>query len=249
LEALVRRQAQEFGCAIHYSRAARDNGPTITEGTVATAPPQAGIVGVILAGGRSRRMAGTDKALLPLAGRPLIAHVVARLAPQVEHLIVNANGDPARFAEFGLPVVPDATDDFAGPLAGILAGMTYAARTWPRARWVATMPADTPFFPPDLVARLRAATDSRTVAVATSADTQHHVVALLPLVLRVELAARLARSEDRSVGRWLATQSTAAVDFPEAAPGVDPFFNVNTPDDLARAEALVARFNLTPGRA
>jgi molybdopterin-guanine dinucleotide biosynthesis protein A len=199
-----------------------------------------GVVGVILAGGRSVRLGGDDKALVTLAGRTLIDRAIERLSPQVEHLIVNANGDPARFDGLALPVVPDMTEDFAGPLAGILAGMMYAAKTWPRARWITTLPVDTPFFPKDLVARLRAGVDGRTIAVARSGGVQHHAVTLVPLVLRGQLALRLARSKDRSVRGWLATQSTAAVDFPDTAPGVDPFFNVNTPDDLKRAEGLIA---------
>src|SRR5690242_6663170 len=109
------------------------------------------VVGVILAGGQSRRMGGTDKAFLPLAGRPLIAHVIERLRPQVDAVVVNSNGDPARFADFGLEVIADAIGGFQGPLAGILTGMQWARRHARNARWIATAAADTPFLPRDVV--------------------------------------------------------------------------------------------------
>jgi molybdopterin-guanine dinucleotide biosynthesis protein A len=198
------------------------------------------IAGVILAGGASRRMGGGDKSLQPLGGRLLLAHVVDRLRPQVAGLVLNANGDRARFAAFGLPVVADATAVLAGPLAGLLAGMTWAREARARWPWIATMPADTPFFPADFVARLSAAiTGERTIAVARSRGEIHPVAALFPTALADDIATRLASSDDRSVKAWLATQSTVAVDFPDTASGGDPFFNLNTPEDLAEAERMV----------
>jgi molybdopterin-guanine dinucleotide biosynthesis protein A len=201
------------------------------------------VVGVILAGGESRRMGGRDKAFLPLAGGTLLSHVVERLAPQVERVVVSANGDAARFAPFGLPVVPDASAKRTGPLAGILAGMRWAAGH--AATWIVTVPADTPFIPGDLVARLTAAAvaapDVGTIAVARSRGAIHPVAALFPVALRDSLAAWLATTGDRAVRTWLAERRAVAVDFPDAAGGVDPFFNVNTPDDLIRAAERLAK--------
>jgi molybdopterin-guanine dinucleotide biosynthesis protein A len=185
-------------------------------------------------------MDGRDKALLPLGGQPLIARVAKRLAPQVDRLLINANGDAERFSGLGLPVVADSTSEFEGPLAGILAGMTWAATNVPAARWIATVPADTPFFPRDLVARLRAArADANTIALARSNRTIHQVVALIPMMLRANLRAWLAATDNRAVKAWLASVATVAVDFP-SEPGFDPFFNINTPEDLARAEEMAA---------
>lgn len=184
---------------------------------------------VILAGGQARRMGGGDKPLLPLAGRPLLAHVIARLGPQVTALALNANGDPARFAAFGLPVLPDPVPGQPGPLAGVLAAMDWAAARG-EAR-VLTVAGDTPFLPADLVARL----STQPFAMAESLGRAHPVVALWPIALRAPLRAALAAGEHR-VGRFAAGHGAVQVPFP-APP--DPFVNINTPDDLARAEALL----------
>jgi molybdopterin-guanine dinucleotide biosynthesis protein A len=206
------------------------------------------VVAAVLAGGLARRLGGTDKALLPLAGVPLIGHVLARLTPQAGRTVINANGDPARFARFALPVVADTVGGQAGPLAGILAAMTWAAHEAPRARWVAVVPADTPFIPLDLVTRLReAAADGGAIAVARSAGIIHHVVGLYPAALMGALGDWLANGRDLSVRGFLAGQETIAVDFAGEA-GADPFFNVNTPADLAAAEAI-ARQRKTPAAA
>jgi molybdopterin-guanine dinucleotide biosynthesis protein A len=203
------------------------------------------IVGVILAGGRARRMGGRDKALLPLARRPLIGHVLERLAAQVDRVVISANGDAGRFAAFGVPVVADARETFEGPLAGILAGMTWAGSNSPMAQWIATVPADTPFVPRDLVSRLRAAVaDAHSIAIARSNGTLHQVVAVIPIALRQNLETWLRETGDRAVKAWLATVPTVAVDFPSEL-GVDPFFNINTLEDLARAEAALARLAAT----
>jgi molybdopterin-guanine dinucleotide biosynthesis protein A len=187
--------------------------------------------GVILAGGLSRRMGGGDKCLLPLGGRSLLAHVIERMRPQVAVLALNANGNAARFAGFQLPVVTDDQSDFAGPLAGILAALDWAATTGAAA--VLTVPADTPFLPRDLAARLAAA---GAPALARSGGRVHPVVGLWPLALRDDLRVALRREGLRKVEDWTTRLAPAVVDFP-AAP--DPFFNINTPDDLARAAALL----------
>ncbi|GGF84023.1 molybdenum cofactor guanylyltransferase [Azorhizobium oxalatiphilum] len=187
--------------------------------------------GLILAGGLGRRMGGVDKALVPLAGRPLLAHVQARLAPQVERLLLSANGDPARFAAFGLTVLPDTLPDYPGPLAGVLAGMEAVARLAPEVEWLVSTPADSPLIPLDLVAQLhreRAITGAP-MAHAASGDRTHPVVALWPIKLRHALNAYLAAGE-RRVGRF--TEEQGATQVAWNATVFDPFANVNTPDDL-----------------
>lgn len=198
-------------------------------------------VGILLAGGLARRMGGGDKCLLPLAGRPLLAHVIDRLAPQVERLAINANGDPARFAAFGLPVVADPVPDFAGPLAGVLAGLEWAAAHVPAARDIVTLPGDGPFLPRDLVARLeegRAAAGAD-LACACSGGQPYPVIGLWPIRLMADLRDALLREGIRKVDRWTARYRLAEVEFPSAP--IDPFFNANTPDELAEAELLYAR--------
>ena len=197
-------------------------------------------VGVVLAGGRARRMGGGDKCLRPLAGRPLIAHVIARARPQVARLMVNANGDPARFAAFGLPVAGDGVPGRPGPLAGVLAGLEWAAEHAPGVPLVATFPGDSPFVPEDLVEKLeRAAGPGRPLACAASGGRAHPVAALWPVALRGDLRRALVEDGVRKVDAWTARHGVAAVDFPSNGP-VDPFFNVNRPEDLARAERLLA---------
>ncbi len=196
------------------------------------------VAGVILAGGLSRRMGGGDKALLPLAGKPLLAHVIGRLAPQVEALILNANGDPARFSDFGLPVVPDIDENCSGPLAGILAVVTHVRQALPHIEAIVSIPADTPFAPSDLVARLEGASSNADVAMATSAGRDHPTVALWRVSLREPLASALSRDE-RRVLSFIEGQKHARVDWPTES--FDPFANINSPDDLARAETVAAR--------
>jgi molybdopterin-guanine dinucleotide biosynthesis protein A len=203
-----------------------------------------GVIGVLLAGGRSRRMGGGDKCLRPLGGRPILAHVVERARPQVARLILNANGDPARFAGFGLPVVADvvlegAEGGFAGPLAGVLTGLDWAAAHAPDAPWVATFATDAPFLPADLVARLRAAVerDGADMACARSGGRDHPVFGLWPVRLRDDLRAAMAAGV-RKVDAWTARHRLAAAEF--ACDPVDPFFNANRPEDLAEAERLLA---------
>jgi molybdopterin-guanine dinucleotide biosynthesis protein A len=206
------------------------------------------IAGVVLAGGLSRRMfasaGGTgDKALLALDGGTLIGHVVARLAPQVARIVINANGDPARFAALGLPVVADTVAGFVGPLAGVLAGMRWAAGEAGAAH-VATVSADAPFLPPDLVARLAAAVagEPRAIALARSDGGFHPVIGLWPVALADDLEAALGAGV-RKVLDWTCRHVMRAVDFAPVVIGgarVDPFFNANTPEELDEARRLLA---------
>jgi molybdopterin-guanine dinucleotide biosynthesis protein A len=200
--------------------------------------PAEASAGVILAGGRSRRMGGGDKALCLLAGRPMLAHVIERTGPQVSALALNANGDASRFAGFGLPVVADSVTGFAGPLAGILAGLDWAAAL-PGCSHLLSLPADAPLLPADLLARLETArrTARADIAVAASGGRAHPVLALWPLALREALRRALAEGE-RKIDRFTAAYHVVQAEWP-AAP-VDPFFNANTPEELAEAERLLA---------
>ncbi|SFO89396.1 molybdenum cofactor guanylyltransferase MobA [Tranquillimonas alkanivorans] len=197
-------------------------------------------LGVILAGGQARRMGGGDKGLLPLAGRPILSHVIDRLSPQVGGLALNANGDPARFARFGLPVLPDSVEGFPGPLAGVLAGLEWAAGQG--ATHIVTAAADTPFFPCDLVPRLTLAAEEAGTPIALAAtpdpergQVRHPTFGLWPVALRDDLRAALAEGL-RKVVLWTDPHGAAEAVFPVER--LDPFFNVNTPEDLAKAEAL-----------
>ncbi|KJZ23103.1 molybdenum cofactor guanylyltransferase MobA [Tritonibacter mobilis] len=207
-------------------------------------------LGVILAGGLATRMGGGDKGLLSLGGESLLSRVIDRLSPQVAGLALNANGDAARFAGLGLPVVPDSIEGFAGPLAGVLAGLDWAAEQGATA--IVTVAADTPFFPHDLVARLVAASDgqSHPLVLATTPKSgdevlksggkgrvnRHPTFGLWPVALRDDLRAALTGGL-RKVVLWTEQHGGREALF-EAEP-FDPFFNVNTPDDLARAEGLL----------
>jgi molybdenum cofactor guanylyltransferase len=200
-----------------------------------SAPP-----GVILAGGLARRMGGGDKALREIGGRPILARVIARLAPQCECLLLSANGDPQRFAPFGLPVIPDALENYPGPLAGILAALDWAAANRPGVQWIVSAPGDCPFLPRDLVARLREALDSQggELAVAASAGQSHPVIGLWSVGLREALRQALVVEGLRKVNAWTRRYRIATVNWP--AEPFDPFFNANTLDDLAEAERLAA---------
>lgn len=195
-------------------------------------------VGVILAGGLARRIGGGDKGLRLLGGRTLLGHVIERLRPQVGQLVLNANGDPARFARFALPVIADTLPDQPGPLAGLLAGMQWARQHSPDAADIVTVPTDAPFLPADLVARLAEArlSDGAAIAIAASAGRLHPVVGLWPVRLAGELAAALAAGE-RGVGAWARAQGAATAAYEVAE--YDPFMNVNRPEELAEAERLL----------
>jgi molybdopterin-guanine dinucleotide biosynthesis protein A len=198
-------------------------------------------VGIVLAGGRSTRMGGGDKCLRDLGGKPILAHILGRARPQVAALALNANGDPARFAAFGLPVVADTVDGYAGPLAGVLAGLDWAAANVPAARWVASFASDAPFFPRDLVARFHeaVAAEGADLACAASDGQAHPVFGLWRVDLREDLRDAMTREKIYKVDRWTARYRLATVEF--AVAGGDPFFNANRPEDLAAAGDLLAR--------
>lgn len=200
---------------------------------------------VVLAGGLARRMGGGDKPLRLLGGEPLLAHVLRRLSPQVAEVILNANGDPARFASWRLPVVPDGLPDYPGPLAGILAALDWAAAERPGQAWVVSVPGDSPFIPQDLVARLHAARAEADVplACARSDGQTHPPVGLWPVALRQDLRAALLAGE-RKIDRWTARHGCAHADWPTQP--IDPFFNANAPDDLAAAERLLQAGTAAP---
>lgn len=195
---------------------------------------------VLLAGGRASRLGGGDKPLRTVGGVSIIARVIARLGPQCGSIVISANGDPARFAAFGLPVVADPVAGFKGPLAGILAGLDWIAARDPGAAWMASVAADTPFLPHDLMARLQAAQfgTNADIAVASSGGRSHNAVALWRVALRAELRHALCVDDCRKAGAFIARHRVAVADWP--AEPIDPFFNVNTEDDLARAERLSA---------
>jgi molybdenum cofactor guanylyltransferase len=194
--------------------------------------------GVLLAGGLARRMGGGDKPMRQIGGCTILARVIARLKPQCDGLILNANGDPARFASFGLPVIPDSVADFPGPLAGILASLDWAAASRPEVSWVLSAAADCPFLPRDLVARLhRARADENAqLAVAASDGQSHPVIGLWSVGLREELRHALVVEDVRKIDRWTARYRLATVTWP--VDDLDPFFNANTVDDIAAAERL-----------
>jgi molybdenum cofactor guanylyltransferase len=199
-----------------------------------------GIPGVLLAGGLARRMGGGDKPMRQIAGRTILDRVITRLAPQCDGLIINANGDPARFASFGLPVVADDVADFPGPLAGILAALDWTAANRPDVSLVLSAAADCPFLPRDLVARLHHAlvAEKAQLAVAASDGQSHPVIGLWSVALRDELRHSLVVEDIRKIDRWTARYPLATVTWP--ATPVDPFFNANTVEDIAEADRLAA---------
>lgn len=198
------------------------------------------VCGVLLAGGQSRRMGGGDKTLQPLAGKPILDHAIERVRPQVACLVINANGDAGRFSRWRLPIQADTVPDYAGPLAGILAGMEWVARHAPVCDLVLSVPTDAPFLPRDLVDRLeegmiRAGAD---IACAGSGGRAHPPIALWPVSLAEDLRLAMTQEAVRKVDAFTARYKLVQVDWP--AEPLDPFMNVNTPDDLARAERLAA---------
>jgi molybdopterin-guanine dinucleotide biosynthesis protein A len=198
------------------------------------------IPGVLLAGGLARRMGGGDKPMRQIAGRTILDRVIARLAPQCDGLIINANGDPARFASFGLPVVADSVADFPGPLAGILAALDWVAANRPGVSLVLSAAADCPFLPRDLVARMHQALTEQNaqLAVAASDGQSHPVIGLWSVALREELRHSLVVEDIRKIDRWTARYRLATVTWPTIP--LDPFFNANTVEDIAEADRLAA---------
>ena len=197
-------------------------------------------LGLILAGGLARRMGGGDKARLAVGGVTILDRVLATMRPQCRDIIINANGDPARFADTGLTVVADDVPDFAGPLAGILAGLDWAARHRPELTYVASVPGDCPFLPADLVTRLHEARAAANVplACARSGEWRHPVVGLWPVALRADLRHAVVDEDLRKIEMWTARHGVALAEWPDKP--IDPFFNVNTPEDAAAAERLAA---------
>jgi molybdenum cofactor guanylyltransferase len=204
-----------------------------------TTPPT---LGLVLAGGLARRMGGGDKARIKIGSASILQRVLACLTPQCSRVIINANGDPARFADTGLPVIADSVPDFAGPLAGILAGLDWAAQNVPAAEWLVSVPGDCPFLPKDLVTRLYEArvTSNVPLACARSGEWRHPVVGLWPVKLREDLRHALTSEGLHRIELWTARYGIAIAEWPTAP--FDPFFNVNTPKDVAQAEAIAARY-------
>ncbi len=198
------------------------------------------IAGLILAGGLSRRMGGGDKALIEVEGQSLLDRTIERLSPQVGPMILNANGDPTRFAEFTLPVVPDVIEGYAGPLVGILTGLEWLRDHSLGVEWMVSVAADTPLFPLDLVERLhRAAMEEQAdIAIACTGSRTHPVFALWPTRLAAELRAAVVAEGIRKIEAWTDRYKVARVDWP--AKPVDPFFNVNAPEDVVRLRMILA---------
>ncbi|TPN57007.1 molybdenum cofactor guanylyltransferase MobA [Mesorhizobium sp. B1-1-4] len=203
-------------------------------------------LGVVLAGGLGRRMGGGDKPTRVIGGRTMLEHVIERLGPQCDGLVLNANGDPVRFARFGLPVVADTIEGYPGPLAGMLAALDWTADNRPDVEWVVSAAGDCPFLPRDLVARLQRArmTEGADLAVAASGGQAHPVIGLWKVALRGELRHALTNEGLRKIDRWTSRYGLATVSWP--AEPVDPFFNANTVEDLAEAERLAALLAANP---
>jgi molybdopterin-guanine dinucleotide biosynthesis protein A len=187
-------------------------------------------------------MGGGDKARLRVGGVTILDRVLACLTPQCSQIIINANGNSARFADAGLPVVADSVPDFAGPLAGILAGLDWAAAHAPDTEWLASAPGDCPFLPKNLVAhlhetRIKAGT---ALACARSGEWRHPVLAIWPVMLREDLRAALVNDGLHKIEIWTARHGIAIADWPTEP--IDPFFNVNTPEDAARADSIAAQY-------
>jgi molybdopterin-guanine dinucleotide biosynthesis protein A len=204
--------------------------------------PSAPIIGLILAGGLARRMGGGDKARIRIGGSTILQRVLTRLTPQCARVIINANGDPARFADTGLPVIADDVPGFAGPLAGILAGLDWAAANAPDVTDIVSVPGDCPFLPTELVQRLQAArsVEQKPLACARSGDWRHPVVGLWPVALRADLRHAVTVEDLHKIEIWTASHSVAIAAWPDKP--VDPFFNINTPADITEAERIVKRY-------
>jgi len=207
-------------------------------GKLTTDPSCAPRAAIILAGGRSLRMGGGHKALLPLGQGRVIDHVLARLRPQCDAIALSANGDPGPWRDLGLTICPDSLSGYPGPLAGVLAGMDWAAALG--ATRVLSVAADTPFLPPDLWDRLAMGPGLR-IAASVGEDGAEKIqptIGLWPVSLRDELRASLGRGE-RKVALWAMQNGATTVPFADR--GVPAFFNINTPDDLAQAAANLPR--------
>ena len=199
-------------------------------------------LGLVLAGGLARRMGGGDKSLIEIGGVTILERVLSRMKPQCSRMIINANGDASRFGFTGLPIVPDDIPDFAGPLAGILAGLDWAAANEPDTEYIASVPGDCPFLPRELVQRLEEARnhEGKPLACAKSGDWRHPVVGLWPVALRAELRHALMKEQLHKIEVWTARYGVATAVWPDQP--IDPFFNVNTPEDAARANEVAKQY-------
>ena len=199
------------------------------------------IVGLLLAGGLARRMGGGDKALRQLGGRSVLQRIIDTISPQVSTLLLNANGDPERFSGYGLPVIPDVIDGFAGPLAGVLTGLEWMAENAPNSPWLLTVPSDAPFMPDDLVSTMKTEMDRRggEMACATTNGRTHPVVGLWPVALKDKLRKAMVEEDMRKIDLWTARFKIVHVAF--SSDPVDPFFNANRPEDFERAEEFLAK--------
>ena len=193
-------------------------------------------IGAIIAGGQSRRMGGREKAFLPLAGKPILSHVIERLEPQVDQLLINSNGDLARFAEYELAIVPDALTSLTTPLAGLHASLQFAWNA--KAGMLVTVPSDIPFLPADLVARLLEHCTMKGAAIASSGGQDHYIIGTWSTELLDDLGRAIAKDNMFRVMDWAGRVSAARVEWPIHP--FDPFFNVNTPEDLRNAEQIVS---------
>ena len=191
------------------------------------------ILGAIIAGGQSLRMGAREKGFLNLAGKPILAHLIERVAPQVDQLVISANGDPARFTQFDLTVVPDVMTSLTTPLAGLHAALGFAKRIG--AEMLITVPSDTPFLPADLVKRLLE--NGGNAAIAASGDQEHYIVGAWKTELLGDLGVAIAQDNLFRVKDWVQRISAQVVAWPTGP--LDPFFNVNTPEDLQHAEVIV----------
>ena len=198
------------------------------------------ILGVLLAGGQALRMGGGDKGSILLGGRPMMEHIIERAQTQVTTMIINANGDVRRFQNYGLEVISDVIEGFAGPLAGVLTGMEWAEINAPKVEWVATFPSDAPYFPLDLVNRLTAAVvnGDAELACAYSNGWSHPVFGIWPVYLADHLRHAMVNEKVRKIDDWTARYKLVEVEF--LTEPFDPFFNVNTPENLVEAEKILA---------
>ena len=203
--------------------------------------PETPVVGVLLAGGLSRRMGGGDKNLLTLGGQSILARSIDRITPQVSDLILNANGDANRFSVYELPVVKDVIEGYAGPLAGVLTGLQWALENRPECQWIATFPTDAPFLPSDLVARLMqaATTGNAEMSCAMSRGRTHPPIAVWPVRLKDELYRAMIDEDMRKIDAWTARYHISHVAYDN--PDIDPFFNINNPENLEEAEHYLNR--------
>ena len=198
----------------------------------------ANTLGVLLAGGKSRRMGGGDKCLLKLGKKTILQHVIDRASPQVSDLLLNVNGDADRFDQYNLPVASDQAENFAGPLAGVLTGLEWSMKHRPNCKWLVTFPADTPFFPMDLASKLYGAVtkDGVQLACAASGDRRHPVFGIWPVSLYDQLKKAVIEDGVRKIDEWTSCYNLKVVKFKFKE--VDPFFNINRPEDLKWAEKL-----------